>query len=106
MLTFKEGQTFVCKRDDLSTWKLGKWTLGKEYKIQSFSNGALYLIDDDEYHWYLPNYNLLNQVFKLKENTVDLNTLTTAQLQEYVKLLTNKEHAESSLNKFIERMSK
>lgn len=106
MLNAKEGQLYVCKRDDLAKWTLGKWTLGKEYKVQAFSNGALYLIDDDEYHWYLPNDNLLNQVFNIKEKTFDLNKLTTAQLKEYVKLRVNKEYAESSLNEFIERMTK
>ena len=106
MLNAKEGQTYVCKRDDLAAWTLGKWTLGKEYKVQAFSNGALYLIDDDEYHWYLPNDNLLNQVFNIKEKTFDLNKLTTSQLREYVGLLEDKEKADSSLNEFVERMTK
>lgn len=99
-LNFKEGQTFVCKRDGLDGW-----TKDKEYKVQVLSNGRLYLKDNSGCNWYLTN-KLFNQVFKLKEKTVDLNTLTTAQLQEYVKLLTNKEHAESLLNEFIERMTK
>ena len=97
----KEGQTYVCKRD-----KLAWWTLDKEYKVQTFSNGLLYLTDDDGYNWYLPNDELLNNVFKLKEQPFDLNKLTTAQLKEYVGLLEDKEKAESSLNEFIERMSK
>lgn len=100
-LTPKEGQTYVCKRD-----KLAWWTLGKEYKVQACSNGDLYITDDDRYKWYLPNDNLLNQVFKLKENTFDLNTLTTAQLREYIGLLEDKEESERLLNDFIERMSK
>lgn len=99
-LDFKEGQTYICKRDDKDWWKKDK-----EYKVQVFSNGRFYLKDDYGNNWYLTN-NLLNQVFKLKEKTVDLNTLTTPQLKEYVKLLENKEHAESSLNEFIERMTK
>ncbi len=99
-LKFKEGQTYVCKRDDLD-W----WTLDKEYRVQTFSDGGLYITDDDECDWYLTN-NLLNTVFKLKEKTFDLNKLTTAQLREYVDLLENKEKAESLLNDFIERMSK
>lgn len=98
-LKCKEGQTYVCKRDDLD-W----WTKYKEYKVQAFSDGGLY-ITDDERDWYLTN-NLLNTVFKLKEKTVDLNTLTTAQLREYVDLLENKEKAERSLTDFIERMTK
>ena len=106
MTNAKEGQIYVCKRDDLSAWTLGKWTLGKEYKAQAFSNGALYLMDDDEYHWYLPNDNLLNQVFNIKENTFDLNKLTTSQLREYVELLEDKENTAALLNDFIERMSK
>ena len=100
-LEFKEGQTYVCKRD-----KLAWWTLDKEYKVQTFSNGLLYLTDDDGYNWYLPNDELLNNVFKLKEQPFNLNKLTTAQLKEYVGLLEDKEKAESSLNEFIERMSK
>lgn len=100
-LDVKEGQTYVCKRD-----KLAWWTLGKEYTVQKFSNGVLYLTDDEGSSWYLPNDNLLNQVFKLKEKTFDLNTLTTAQLKEYTDLLENKESAERLLNDFIERMTK
>lgn len=101
MLNAKEGQTYVCKRDTLA-W----WTLGKEYTVQKFSNGVLYLTDDEESNWYLHNDNLLNQVFKLKEKTFDLNALTMEQLKEYVGLLENKENAESSINEFIERMTK
>lgn len=97
----KEGQTYTCKRDDIDGW-----TLGKEYKVQTFSNGRLYITDDDGLNCYLPNDHLLNQVFKLKEKTFDLNALTIEQLKEYVKLLENKENAESSLNDFIERMTK
>ena len=97
----KEGQTYVCKRD-----KLAWWTLDKEYKVQAFSNGLLYLTDDEGCNWYLPNDGLLNTVFKLKEQTFDLNKLTTAQLREYIGLLEDKEKAESSLNDFIERVNK
>ena len=61
-LDIKEGQTYVCKRDDID-W----WTLDKEYKVQAFSNGELYITDDDGYNWYLPHDNLLALVFKLKE---------------------------------------
>lgn len=100
-LDVKEGQTYVCKRD-----KLAWWTVGKEYTVQKFSNGVLYITDDDGSNWYLPNDNLLNQVFNIKEKTFDLNKLTTAQLKEYVKLRVNKEYAESSLHEFIERMTK
>jgi len=101
MLTFKEGQTYICKRDKLPGWKLGK-----EYKVQAFSNGELYITDDDGYKWYMRNDNLLNQVFKLKEQTFDLNNLTTEQLKEYIGLLEDKEESERSLNEFIERMTK
>ena len=101
MTNAKEGQTYVCKRDDLE-W----WTEGKEYKVQTFCNGALYLKNDEGYNWYLPNDNLLNQVFNIKENTFDLNKLTTSQLREYVELLEDKENTAALLNDFIERMSK
>lgn len=100
-LNIKEGQTYICKRDNLE-W----WTLDKEYKVVFDKVSGLSIVDDDGRNWYLPNDDLMNQVFKVKENTVDLNTLTTAQLQDYVKLLTNKEHAEGALNEFIERMTK
>ena len=101
MLNVKEGQTYICKRSDID-W----WTKDKEYKVQKFSDDSrLYLTDDSNYHWYLNN-NLLNQVFKLKEKTFDLNKLTTAQLKEYVGLLEDKEKTEALLNDFIERMSK
>lgn len=100
-LEFKEGQTYICKRD-----KLAWWTLDKEYKVQTFGNGVLYLTDDCGDTWYLPNDGLLKTVFKLNEQTFDLNKLTTSQLREYVGLLEDKEKAESSLNEFIERMNK
>ena len=100
-LEVKEGQIYICKRDDLE-W----WTEGKEYKVQTFCNGMLYLTNDEGYNWYLPNDELLNGVFKLKEQTFDLNKLTTEQLREYVDLLEDKEKAESLLNEFIERVSK
>lgn len=100
MTNVKEGQIYICNRD-----KLDWWTLGKEYKVQAFINGDLYIQDDEGYHWYLPNDNLLALVFKLKEHTFDPNKLTTAQLREYVDLLENKEKSERVLNDFIERMS-
>lgn len=101
MLKVKEGQTYVCKRDDLD-----EWTFDKEYMVEEFSNGRPYIMDDNKDDWYLDIDNLINKVFKLKENTLDLNKLTTAELREYVDLLENKEKAESSLNEFIERMNK
>ena len=101
MLKVKEGQTYVCKRD-----KLAWWTLDKEYKVQTFRNGLLYLTDDEGDNWYLPNDNLIKNVFKLKEQTFDLNKLTTAQLREYVELLEDKEESENLLNEFVERMIK
>ena len=100
MLNAKEGQTYVCKRDDLE-W----WTLDKDYKVQTFDSDVLYLTDDDGSNWYVTN-DLLSTVFKLKENSFNLNKLTTYQLIEYVDLLKNKERAESSLNEFIKRMTK
>ena len=101
MLNVKEGQIYVCKRD-----KLAWWTLDKEYKVKESSNGLLYLTDDDEDNWYLPNDGLLKTVFKLNEQTFYLNKLTTSQLREYVELLEYKENAESLLTEFIERMTK
>lgn len=99
-LDFKEGQTYICKRDDLQ-W----WTLDKEYKIVFDKNHELVIVDDDESKWYVTN-NLMNNVFKLKEQTFDLNTLTIEQLKEYVGLLEDKEKAENLINDFIERMTK
>ena len=64
-LEIKEGQTYVCKRD-----KLAWWTLDKEYKVQTFRNGILYLTDDEGYNWYLPNDELMNNVFTLKEKNI------------------------------------
>lgn len=113
-LDVKEGQTYVCQRDDLA-W----WTLDKEYKVQTFNSGDLCIKDDDETKWYVTN-NLMNQVFKLKEQSFDLNDLTVYQLKEYVALqqvlelaenevqvkLAKKELAQHKLKEFIERMSK
>lgn len=100
-LAFKEGQTFVCKRDDI-----GWWTKDKEYKVVFDKCHGLVIVDDDGCKWDLPNDKLLNDVFKLKEKIFDLNTLTTAQLREYIGLLEDKEDAENLLNEFIERMTK
>lgn len=97
----KEGQTYVCTKSNEDYW-----TEGKEYKVQTFCNGMLYLTNDEGYNWYLPNDELLNDVFKLKEQPFDLNKLTTAQLREYVGLLEDKEESERLLNDFIERMKK
>ena len=96
----KEGQTYVCKRDDLQNW-----TLGKEYKVVFEDGLGLVIVDDCGDEWYIPNDNLLNNWFKLKEQTFDLNKLTTEQLREYVDLLENKENTAALLNDFIERMS-
>lgn len=98
-LEVKEGQTYICKRDDLE-W----WTLDKEYKVQTFNSDVLYITDDDEYNWYVTN-DLMNNVFKLKEQPFDLNKLTTVQIREYVGLLEDKEESERLLNEFIERVS-
>lgn len=100
-IEIKEGQTYVCKRDDMENW-----TLDKEYKVVFDNELGLVIVDDFRDKWYIPNDNMLNNWFKLKEQTFDLNKLTTAQLKEYVDLLEDKEEAESSLNEFIERMTK
>ncbi|QOI68877.1 tail length tape-measure protein [Enterococcus phage 9184] len=102
MLQFKEGQTFVCKRDDL-----GWWTKDKEYKVVFDKCHGLVIVDDDGSKWCLPNDKLLlNDVFKLKEKTVDLNKLTLEDLDEYLKLATELEAAKYLMNDFIERMTK
>lgn len=101
MLGVKEGQTYVCKSNNIDGW-----TLGEEYRVEKFSNGVLYIRDNEGLKWYLPNDFMMNMVFKLKEKTFDLNALTIEQLKEYVALLENKENAERSLTDFIERMSK
>ena len=97
----KEGQIYICKRDDLE-W----WTEGKEYKVVFDKCHGLVIVDDCGDKWYLPNDELLNDVFKLKEQPFDLNKLTTAQLKEYVGLLKDKEKSERLLNDFIERVNK
>lgn len=97
----KEGQIYICKRDDLE-W----WTEGKEYKVVFDKCHGLVIVDDCGDKWYLPNDELLNDVFKLKEQPFDLNKLTTAQLKEYVGLLEDKEKSERLLNDFIERVNK
>lgn len=99
-LDVKEGQTYVCKRNDFP-W----WTLNKEYKVVFDKSHELEIIDDEGDSWYITQ-DLLNNVFKLKEKTFDLNALTIEQLKEYMGLLENKENAERSLTDFIERMSK
>lgn len=107
MLNVKEGQTYVCKRDD-ADW----WTLDKEYTVVSNKRNELLIVDDDGSNWYLTP-KLMNQVFKLKEETFDLkektfdlNKLTINELDEYVDLQQALELAKNELNAFIERMTK
>lgn len=101
MLNVQEGQTFVCKRDDID-W----WTKDKEYKVVFDKYDGLVIVDDEGSIWSLSKNKQMKDIFKLKEKTFDLNTLTTAQLREYVGLLEDKEDAENLLNDFIERMTK
>src|SRR5699024_9704933 len=77
-------------------------------EVQTYvCNGMLYLKNDEGYNWYLPNDELLNDVFTLKEQTFDLHKLTTAQLKEYNGLLEKElKVAENSLNEFMERRNK
>lgn len=100
-LEFKEGQTYVCTKAKRS-W----WTEGKEYTVVLNSDGIPALVDDGGAKWPAHALSSFSNEFKLKENTVDLNKLTTAQLREYVDLLENKENAERSLTDFIEGMTK
>ncbi|MCD5011115.1 hypothetical protein [Enterococcus durans] len=100
-LDFKEGQTYICKRDGLELW-----TLDKAYKVVYDKCDGPVLIDNHGNKWFLPNDRLLNKVFNIKEERLDLNTLTTEQLREYIDLRKDKEESESLLNEFIERMSK
>lgn len=100
MLNVKEGQTYVCKRDDL-VW----WTLDKEYKVVSNKRNELVIVDDDGSNWYLTQ-SLMNHVFKVKEKTFDLNKLTINELDDYVDLQQALELAKNDLNEFIERMTK
>ena len=99
-LNFKEGQTYVCTKSE-KWW----WTEGKEYKVVLTSHGIPALSDNDGDEWSSTVLNLSHNQFKLKEKPFDLNTLTTAQLREYVDLLEDKEESERLLNDFIERMS-
>ena len=100
MLNAKEGQTYVCTKSD-GPW----WTKGKEYTVVT-NNGKPCFIDDGGGKWVIQYWTYIGDYFKLKENTFDLNKLTTAQLKEYIDLLEDKEESESLLNDFIERMSK
>lgn len=100
-LEVKEGQTYICQRDDLE-----EWTLGKEYKVVFYESLGLVIVDDEGDKWYLPNHSLLNDVFKLKENAFDLNTLTLEELEEYLQLAIALEEDKYLMNNFIERMSK
>ena len=100
MLNVKEGQTYICKRDDMENW-----TFGKEYKVVFDKGLGLVIVDDCGDNWYIPKDNLLNNWFKLKEKAFDLNNLTIAQLREYVDLLEDKENTAALLNDVIERMS-
>lgn len=99
MLEFKEGQTYVCTK---STEEY--WTEGKEYTVVLTCYGIPVLTDNNGNTWSATALNLDTHQFKLKENTFDLNKLTTSQLKEYVGLLEDKEAAERSLTEFMERV--
>jgi len=100
-LNFKEGQTYVCTKAERPGW-----TEGKEYTVVLNSDGIPTLVDNVGAKWTSNALSSFNNEFKLKENTFDLNKLTTAQLKEYVGLLEDKEESERLLHDFIERMSK
>ena len=78
----KEGQTYVCQCDDQDGW-----TLGKEYKVLFHKSLGLVIIDDYGGKWYLPNSDLMNNVFKLKEELSPEELEQTYTLKQVTKVI-------------------
>ena len=62
MLTFKEGQTYICTKSD-KRW----WTVGKEYPVFLDSYNEPTIRDDDGDDWHSSCLRTFNNQFKLKE---------------------------------------
>lgn len=105
MLTFKEGQTYICTNSD-KPW----WTEGKEYKVV-FDSGFEPRLEDDDGDWYTQN-SINNKLtkFKLKEEPqapkFDLNKLTHEELRIYCDLVEDLNEAQNSLDEFIKAHTK
>ena len=104
---FKDGDTVVCSKSTIP------WiTQFKVYTIQKNYEDKMVVCDNLGTAWTLEELTDIGNRFSLingnvfRQETFDLNNLTTAQLREYIDLLENKEKVESLLNEFIERMSK
>lgn len=100
-LEIEEGQIYIYTKAK-KPW----WTEGKEYNVVLNSDGIQVFVDNGGAKWPANDLSIFNNEFKLKENTFDLNNLTTEQLREYTGLVKDKENAENLLNDFIERMTK
>lgn len=87
-----------------------RFAVGEIYPL--YNNGYKnYVVANNNVHWYENQFPIIEQHYgvefeEVKENTFDLNKLTTAQLREYIGLLEDKEESERLLTEFIERMSK
>lgn len=107
MFNFKEGDTVVCSKST-RPWI----TQFGVYTIQKNDEDKLAVRDDEGTVWTLEYLTHTGHRFSIitgnvfRQETFDLNKLTTVQLREYVGLLEDKEESERLLNEFIERMSK
>ncbi len=61
MLKLEEGQIYICTKSHVP-W----WTEGKEYRVQTLSNGDLYITDDDGQKYTEYYINTLETKFILK----------------------------------------
>ena len=107
MVNFKENDTVVCSKST-RPWI----TQFKVYTIQKNDDGKLAVRDDQGTFWTLEYLTYTGNIFTLltenifRKEPFDLNKLTLEELDEYLKLATALEEAESLLNEFIERMTK
>lgn len=98
MLTFKEGETYICT-EQYNNW----FTVGKEYPvILNAVDNKLIIKDDDDNKWTDEEVRWSLQQFKLKEEPkFDLNKLTHEDLRIYCNLVDNLSDAQYSLDEFI-----
>ena len=102
--------TILARYKCIKSYDERRFTVGEIYPLYE-GEVKNYIVATNNVKWYENEFPIIEQEYgvefeKVKENTFDLNKLTTAQLKEYVGLLEDKEESERLLTEFVERMSK